>query len=116
MGWNVNGKNIETDDKGYLLDTTDWSEDVALEIARHEGVQLDPKRWELIEYFRGYYQEYKVHPGMHRILKARELQKGRGFEEAGKYRDELYKLFPAGPVPILCKLAGLPEPVEDAEE
>jgi hypothetical protein len=48
MSLNVNDKTIATDEKGYLMNTWDWSEDVAIEIARHDGIVLDPTTWELI--------------------------------------------------------------------
>ena len=36
----VQGKKIETDAFGYLLNIADWNEDVAKHIAQLEGVEL----------------------------------------------------------------------------
>ncbi len=118
MALTVNSKTIETDESGYLLDNTLWTEDIAIEIARTNGITLDETRWELIQYFRDYYDDHMIHPSMNRLLRERELSKGKHFSDAEKYRDYLYELFPQppGPIPTLCKLAGLPQPVEEIEE
>lgn len=113
----VNKKTIETDIEGYLLNPEQWSEEVAKEIARQDGIELTETKWELIQYFRDYYEDHMIHPSMHRLLRERELKQGKDYEGAEKYRDYLYELFPdpPGPIPTLCKLAGLPKPVEEIE-
>ena len=44
----VEGKQIETDAFGYLLNIADWNEDVARHIAQLEGVELTEAHWEVI--------------------------------------------------------------------
>ena len=54
----VQGKQIETDAFGYLLNMADWNEDVAKHIAQLEDVELTDAHWEVIYFVRDFYQEY----------------------------------------------------------
>ena len=102
----VNGKQIEVDEDGYIQRLEDWTEDVAKHIAKLEQVELTPEHWEIINFLRSYYQEYKIAP-MIRIL-TKEIAKKMGPEKGNtKY---LYSLFPAGPAKQACKIAGLAKP------
>ena len=40
MAITVSGKSLETDEEGYLVNLSDWSEDVANEIAKAENVEM----------------------------------------------------------------------------
>ncbi len=113
MQFTVNGKVIETDAQGYLLDPDDWSEDFANALAEHDGIALHVDHWELIWYFRDYYQQTQSLPTMHRMVL--ELGKSRGlhFRNRKAYEKHIYSLFPADPVREVCKLAGLPMPQPD---
>ncbi len=115
MSIEVQGKIIETDEEGYLLNPGDWSEAVAEAIARQEGIGLDDVKWALIRYFREYYEEHQTHPTMHKLLLTEGRLHGERFEDSKLYRDFLYETFPKGPIPTLCKLAGLPKPSEEIE-
>ena len=119
MALTVNGKTIETDDLGYLVNPEDWDEDVARALAEEEGIELTEEVWELIRFFRDYYEEHMgVHPTMHKLLLMREKRQGTDYETEKAYRDYLWKLFPKGPIQTLSKLAGLPSSgaVEETEE
>jgi len=115
----VQGKVIETDDEGYLLNRDDWSELVAEEMAftqaQQDHVKLTETHWGLIHYFRDYYLEYKVHPTMHKLVMTLGKQHGEHFHDEKAYEKFLYDIFPHGPVQELCKLAGLPKPLDDTE-
>ncbi|MES9979669.1 MAG: TusE/DsrC/DsvC family sulfur relay protein, partial [Candidatus Thiodiazotropha sp. 6PLUC5] len=52
MSYEVNGNTVEADANGYLVNQTDWSEDVAKVIAESEGVTLSEKAWEIINFLR----------------------------------------------------------------
>lgn len=56
----VQGKQIETDTSGYLLNIDDWNEEVAKHIAQLEGVELTDAHWEVIHFVRDFYQEYNT--------------------------------------------------------
>ncbi len=102
----IAGKNIEVDEDGYLVNLEDWSEEVANSLAASEQVEMSPNHWEVVNFLREYYQEYKIAP-MIRIL-TKEIGKKLGKDKGNtKY---LYELYPGGPAKQACKIAGLPKP------
>jgi len=109
-------KVIDTDEEKFLLNPNDWDECVAEAIAEAQGLELTEIHWGLVNYFRTFYEDHMRHPSMHELVKTLGRHHGKCFKEAKKYRDFLYNLFPQGPVPSLCKLAGLPKPVGEIEE
>ena len=113
----VQDRVIKTDEEGYLLNRDDWSELVAEQMtlaqAQQDHVKFTETHWGLIQYFRDYYNEYKVHPTMHKLVMTLGKQHGEHFHDKKAYEKFLYSIFPYGPVQELCKLAGLPKPVGD---
>lgn len=100
------GKKIEVDEDGYLVNLDDWSEEVANALAASEQVEMGPNHWEVVNFLREYYKEYKIAP-MIRIL-TKEIGKKLGKDKGNtKY---LYELFPGGPAKQACKIGGLPKP------
>ena len=57
MSIEVNGTTYETDEEGYLVNLSDWNEDVANEIAKGESVEMTPNHWEVVNFLRQYYDE-----------------------------------------------------------
>lgn len=102
----VDGKQLEVDDDGYLVDWSEWTENVATKMAKDEGLDLTDEHWEIIRFLRDYFQKYQIAP-MIKIL-TKEIGKTMGKEKGNtKY---LYQLYPAGPAKQACKYAGLPKP------
>ncbi len=102
----VNGQTIETDEEGYLVNRTDWNEDVAKEMARLEECDLTENHWEVINFLREYYEQYQIAPAVRVLTKA--IGKKLGADKGNsKY---LYELYPYGPAKQACKYAGLPKP------
>lgn len=112
MVLNVAGRSVETDPQGYLHHLEDWTEDFAKEIADRDGLELYNDHWELIWYFREYYDENMTNPTMHTMVK-KFGKKGAGHHEQKKYEKHIYNLFPTDPVHEICKLSGLPMPQPD---
>lgn len=106
MSIDVAGTTLETDEEGYLINLSDWSEDVAEEIAKTEEIDLTENHWEVVNFLREYYDEYQIAPAVRVLTKAigKKLGKEKG---NSKY---LYELFPYGPAKQACKIAGLPKP------
>ena len=106
MSIEVNGQTFETDEEGYLTNRTDWSEDVAKEMARVDNCDLSDAHWEVINFLREYYDEYQIAPAVRVLTKA--IGKKLGPDKGNsKY---LYELYPYGPAKQACKYAGLPKP------
>lgn len=102
----LEGKNIEIDEEGYLINLGDWNENIAEAFAKKEGIELTPSHWEVINFLREYYDEFQIAPMIRVLTKA--IGKKLGPEKGNnKY---LYELFPEGPAKQACKFAGLPKP------
>jgi len=112
MMLNVAGKSVETNEQGFISNLAEWSEDFTEIIAKNDGVDLYNDHWELILYFREYYEENQVTPTMHKVV--RELgKKDAHFHDQKAYEKHIYNLFPKDPTHEVCKLAGLPMPQPD---
>ncbi len=102
----VAGKTIEVDEEGYLQNRSDWTEEVANEMAKQDSCDLSSNHWEVINFLREYYDEYQIAPAVRVLTKA--IGKKLGPDKGNsKY---LYELFPYGPAKQACKYAGLPKP------
>jgi TusE/DsrC/DsvC family sulfur relay protein len=100
------GKSIEVDEEGYLINLADWTEGLANTVAKKEGIELTSAHWEVITFLREYYEEFQIAPMIRVLTKA--IGKKLGPEKGNnKY---LYQLFPEGPAKQACKFAGLPKP------
>ena len=63
------GKALPVDDEGYLVDPADWSREVAVELARREGVVLTDEHWAVIGFMREYYELHRIAPDARFVLK-----------------------------------------------
>ncbi|MEX0638173.1 MAG: TusE/DsrC/DsvC family sulfur relay protein [Burkholderiales bacterium] len=113
MQFEVNGRTIETDAQGFLLELGDWSEEFASALARHDGIELFVDHWELIWYFRDYYEETLTVPTMRRMVLDLGKREGARFRDRKAYEKHIYSLFHTDPVRSICRLAGLPMPQAD---
>ena len=68
MGYTVAGKEVETDDDGYLLEP-DYGDEIVKIIAAAEGIELTPKHWEVVKYMRDQYREHGHTPNFRNMLK-----------------------------------------------
>jgi len=97
---------LETDEEGYLLSGDDWNTAVGDALATAEKIAMTDAHWEVIEFLRSYYEEYKIAPMIRILTKA--MGKKLGSDKGNiKY---LYALYPGGPAKQACKIAGLPKP------
>ncbi|MBS9438638.1 sulfurtransferase TusE [Photorhabdus noenieputensis] len=102
------GQEIETDAQGYLKNSSDWQEAIALLLAEQEEITLTEQHWEAIRFIREFYKEFNTSPAIRMLVKAIAQKYG---EEKGNSR-YLYRLFPKGPAKQATKIAGLPKPVK----
>ncbi len=94
------------DKEGFLRNLSDWSPEVARQIATAENIELTDDHWELIELLRAYYSEFDDSPAMRPLVKYCALKLG---PEKGR-SIYLLQLFPGSPAKIGSKIAGLPKP------
>ena len=90
---------IEVTDEGYLKDASVWNRDIALAIAKEEGIELTDKHFEVLEFIRN-----KVANG--ETLTIRGIGKS-GIVDAKTF----YQLFPGAPLKKATKIAGVAKPV-----
>jgi tRNA 2-thiouridine synthesizing protein E len=106
MTYEVNGKTLETNENGYLVNVDDWDKDVAQAIADAEGLSLTQDHWDVIEYLRDAFLNHNgEQPNNRAILKAMQ-DKWDGRKVDNK---TLFDLFPGNPSKQAGKVAGLPE-------
>lgn len=99
-------QSIATDKQGYLLDFTEWNEDIAVLLANRDNVELSEPHWEVIRFVREFYLTYNTSPAIRALTKAMKAEFG---EEKASSR-YLYRLFKEGPAKQATKYAGLPKP------
>ena len=93
----------EVNELGFLIRVSDWNEQVAQHLADLNGINLTEAHWEIINFIRQYYLQYKHLPNARVFTKAVAKHFG---EDKGNSR-YLHKLFPDGPLKYACKLAGV---------
>jgi len=97
----IAGKNIQVNEEGYLTNPTEWSNEIAIELAKEEGIaELTPAHWKVIEFARQTAsQDSGAAPTLRTIT-----------SKAGVTTKELFTLFPKGPAKKVAKIAGLGKP------
>jgi tRNA 2-thiouridine synthesizing protein E len=106
MPLEVEGSTLAVDFEGYLVDPMQWTEKVAEELARQEGIALGDEHWVVIRFVREYYEQHHIAPDARHVMKHLAATKGAG--KAG--RNDLFVLFPYGYVKQACKIAGMRKP------
>ncbi len=93
------GLTIETDDQGYLADSSAWTPDIARAIAEDAQIALGPDHWQVLNFAREDFASNGKSPGLRRISKG-----------SGVATKKLYDLFPKGPGKLVARIAGIPKP------
>ncbi len=65
----VNGKTIELDEENYMVDLSEWNEDIAKVLAKQDEMELTDNHWEVIKFLREYYQEFQIAPAVRVLTK-----------------------------------------------
>ena len=94
------------DRDGYLKDLSEWSEDLARELANRADVTLTPEHWRVIDMVRAFHAETGVAPAMRPLVKLARLRLGNDYGSS----IALMRLFPGNPAKLIAKIGGLPRP------
>ncbi|MGW8314294.1 MAG: TusE/DsrC/DsvC family sulfur relay protein [Bacteroidales bacterium] len=92
------GTTIEVNDEGYMTDASQWTREIAAELAKEEGIELTDKHYEVLEFLRQSNEKGET-------LTIRKVGKSGIVDIKG-----LYQLFPGGPLKLSSKFAGIPKP------
>ena len=90
---------FQTDNEGFLLNRDEWSPEIAHEIARRDGRDMNDEIMRYIESARKMYDENGTVPPIRKFTKAMDVDK-----------KELFNVFETGPMKLICKWGGLPKP------
>ena len=91
---------VELNDEGFFVDPEQWTEDMAPELARKEGIEeLNEAHWTVLRFMRKEYFEKGTGPTVRALGKT-----------SGVSVKELYQLFPKGPAKVAARIAGIPKP------
>lgn len=95
----MNNTKVEVNEDGYLKNASQWTPDLANEMAREADIILTSKHFEVLNWLRA-----KQAEGV--ALSIRKVGNS-GIVDI----KEFYQLFPGGPLKISSKIAGIPKPV-----
>ena len=94
------GVSIQTNEEGFMTDSSQWTPQVGEAIAREVGVwPLTQTHWSVINFCRQDAAREGQSPGLRRIAK-----------NSGVDMKALYQLFPRGPGKLAARIAGLLKP------
>lgn len=100
----VNGKPVQTDSEGYIVNIEDWSEDFTRALAESESLPLTDEHWDVVMFLREYFSKHGVQCEVRKMVKHFKdaWDKERG---SSTY---LHRIFPrGGPQKQGNRLAGL---------
>ena len=92
------GQSVEVNDEGYMVNASEWTKEIAAEMAKEEGIDLSEKHFEVLEFLRNANEKGET-------LTIRRVGKSGITDIKG-----LYQLFPGGPLKFSSKFAGIPKP------
>ena len=96
----IAGTTVDVNDEGFLSNPDQWTKEIAVEIAKEEGIEtLSPDHWKVIEFCRQSASESGKAPTLRTITNG-----------AGVTTKELFGLFPKGPAKKVARISGLGKP------
>jgi len=93
------GITVDVNEEGYFTNPSQWTKDIAVEIAKEEGILLTDKHFAIIEYLRNRYLSGEA-------LSIRSINHS-GVIDVKTF----YQLFSGAPLKRATKIAGIPKPV-----
>ncbi|MCG3140777.1 MAG: Sulfite reductase, dissimilatory-type subunit gamma [Anaerolineae bacterium] len=96
----IAGHQVQVNEEGFMTDPQEWTKDIAVEIAKVEGIpELTLQHWQVIDFCRQDGMATGKAPTLRRITTA-----------AGVTTKEMFALFPKGPAKKVAKISGLGKP------
>ncbi len=91
---------VKFDAEGFMVDKSQWTKEIAVEIAKQEGIDpLTDDHWKIIDFCRQTGLDSGKAPTM------RQITTGTGISTK-----DLFALFPKGPAKKVAKISGLGKP------
>ncbi|NIA24299.1 MAG: TusE/DsrC/DsvC family sulfur relay protein [Gammaproteobacteria bacterium] len=96
----IAGHEISVDDEGFMTDPSEWSEELAQELAKEIHIDaLTEDHWKAIRFLREDYAETGETATIRRVSM-----------QTGLTTKQLYRLFPKKPAKKMAYISGLPKP------
>ena len=95
----IAGKPVHVNEEGFLTEYAEWDEGIATVLADQIGIEMDSKRWEIINFLRA---DFKTEG---ETATSRRVQ-----TVGGVPVKEQFELFPKKPAKKMAYIAGLPKP------
>jgi TusE/DsrC/DsvC family sulfur relay protein len=96
----IAGMVVQVNEEGFMTKPGEWTKDIAVEIAKEEGIaELTPAHWKIIDFCR----QSATTSGSAPTL--RTITNGTGITTK-----EMFALFPKGPAKKVAKISGLGKP------
>jgi TusE/DsrC/DsvC family sulfur relay protein len=98
---------VDRDSEGYLVNPDDWTDDIAVELAKEENIDLIESHWQILRFIRKYYNEHNVVPDVRHVDDYLSTENKINKKDAKKV---IFELFPYGYVKQACKISGMRKP------
>ncbi len=96
----IAGNQVELNDEGFFVNPEQWTDAIAVEVAKTAGIDpMTDRHWQVVRFMRQQYLDTGSAPSIRALGKA-----------SGVPVKELYQLFPKGPAKLAAKIAGIPKP------
>ena len=96
----IAGSEVQINDEGFMTDLSEWSKEIAVELAKEEGIEtLNENHWKVIEFCRQSATESGSAPTLRQITTS-----------TGITTKELFALYPKGPAKKVARISGLGKP------
>jgi tRNA 2-thiouridine synthesizing protein E len=96
----IAGKTVQVNDEGFMTDPAEWTREIAVEIAREEGIDpVTEAHWKVVEFCRQSAKDSGKAPTL------RQITTGTGITTK-----ELFALYPKGPAKKVARISGLGKP------
>ena len=96
----IAGTTVQVNDEGFLTNPNEWNKDIAVELAKEEGLaELTPTHWQVIDFCRKTAAASGASPTLRQITNG-----------AGVTTKDLFALFPKGPAKKVARISGLGKP------
>lgn len=96
----IAGKTVQVNEEGFMVNPNEWTRDIAVEIAREEGItELTAMHLKVIDFCRQDGLATGKAPTLRRIT-----------TQAGVSTKDMFALFPKGPAKKVARISGLGKP------
>jgi TusE/DsrC/DsvC family sulfur relay protein len=95
----IDGHQISVNEEGFLTDTAEWTDEIAISLAAQIGITLAEAHWKAIRFLRKDFEEVGETATLRRVSTV-----------GGIPIKELFVLFPQKPAKKMAYVSGLPKP------